>query len=596
MATPLAAGMRSGWLGGSAGIGLCGDTGDGSTPGGTSAGDISASRLRDDTGLLARSPDAVVNCASGGSARAISAAAASPRPVAEDPAGPLAPEVAAGPEPERWPARAHAARPLSHQHHRTAPDPHRPAVAGVGRRPGTVANGASAPEATGDPAATDGLEAAAGAEPERRHVAAGDAGRCGGPPHFDDPGLRRQATTEAVTAAAAAITPARAAGSPAMTMGRAEPTGVRPAQPQVEAREDAGRHLPRHRLRDANRRRPATAAPAPCPRASAAATTPTEIGDSPAGTIGAADAAGARSERRQLAARAGGQSTRQRHDLEPSLRPRRRTSAAGRQPDDSRRARRGAPAAALGDRAEGWSPPATVVSPDALAVGRIRLADEFQRVHEDMLRARRPGTCRGLAQALAVDKMTVWRWRRQIVRAWQDAATPLAEGSPASERGSAAARAGAVDAAAAASKRLRESRKGSRLWVSHRHDPGAAPEPHRPRWVDVDRLGEPLPRPLWTFQDIVTFGVDPRGRHHTTVRPAGPPGSAEGPVTAAEPPEHSGAPLRARFAAFLGPFRGPTAVNLAGYAAWFAARLDDAGEARQRESGCRTTASGVGGA
>jgi hypothetical protein len=241
-------------------------------------------------------------------------------------------------------------------------------------------------------------------------------------------------------------------------------------------------------------------------------------------------------------------------------------------------------------------------------LARIRLPDAFKRVRDDMLLSRRPGTCRALAVSLAVDKTTVWRWRRRIMGTLHAAAllpTPVSQ-----------TRSDDAGAWPAAGKRLRESRKGSRLWVDHRNNPLAAPVPHRPRWVDVDRGGEPLPGPLWTFQHIVALGIDPAGRCRATVLPALPPGhdgerwrgargdslatsrsTRPGPAAATglsrsrvgfpgapadqadEPPAER---LVAAFEQFLGPFRGPGAAHLDGYAAWFATRLDVATTGRRR--------------
>lgn len=87
-----------------------------------------------------------------------------------------------------------------------------------------------------------------------------------------------------------------------------------------------------------------------------------------------------------------------------------------------------------------------------------------------------------------------------------------------------------------ATKRLRESRKGSRQWVLHRHDPVTYPAPERPRWIDVDRHGEPLPRPLWTFQNIVFLELDQAGRCRTEVVAAGPPAATAS--TSKDAPRH----------------------------------------------------------
>jgi hypothetical protein len=255
-----------------------------------------------------------------------------------------------------------------------------------------------------------------------------------------------------------------------------------------------------------------------------------------------------------------------------------------------------------GGHGEATRPSTPAIAPSVPSFARIRLPDAFQRVRDDMLHSRRPGTCRALAASLAIDKTTVWRWRRRIMGTLH--AAPLLQ-TPGSRT-----RSNGAGASPAAGKRLRESRQGSRLWVNHRNDPLAAPVPHRPRWVDVDRGGEPLPRPLWTFQHIVALGIDPDGRCHATVLPAGPPAddglrwrAAGGDSLATSrstrpglaaaaglprsriglpgaPADHADEPpaerLVAAFEQFLGPFRGPGAAHLDGYAAWFATRLDAA--------------------
>jgi hypothetical protein len=132
-----------------------------------------------------------------------------------------------------------------------------------------------------------------------------------------------------------------------------------------------------------------------------------------------------------------------------------------------------------GGHGEATRPSTPAIAPSVPSFARIRLPDAFQRVRDDMLHSRRPGTCRALAASLAIDKTTVWRWRRRIMGTLH--AAPLLQ-TPGSRT-----RSNGAGASPAAGKRLRESRKGSRLWVNHRNDPLAAPVPHRPRWVDVDR-------------------------------------------------------------------------------------------------------------
>lgn len=286
------------------------------------------------------------------------------------------------------------------------------------------------------------------------------------------------------------------------------------------------------------------------------------------------------------------------------------------------------------------SPDPAIAAPRATRAGtrsspRLRHPEAFARLHADMLDAPRPGTCRALAAALAVDKMTVWRWRRRIIRALREATA-----RPAETRCAFGADTATSFVLPVVTRRLRESRKASREWVDHRQAPLAVPAPDRPRWVDVDR-GAPLPRPLWRHQHIVALDIDAAGRCRSTVVPADPPAAAwpasaaaalalgprpDGPpgreqgldrardalpaptcrhvegARSFEPSRKAGAaaaingrhhgagPLRPplaapdagppgdalpqRFELFLRPFRGPAARYLDGYGAWFAARVD----------------------
>ena len=123
----------------------------------------------------------------------------------------------------------------------------------------------------------------------------------------------------------------------------------------------------------------------------------------------------------------------------------------------------------------------------------VREVEKFACVLDDML-TKLPSSCRHLADVLAVDKMTVWDWRRRISQA-------LLCSEPAS-----------LSAAVETNDEpIRESRKGSREWVDHHRDPSRVPTPNRPRWVDVDRHGLPLPHALVAYQLRVLITADARG-------------------------------------------------------------------------------------
>jgi transposase-like protein len=110
----------------------------------------------------------------------------------------------------------------------------------------------------------------------------------------------------------------------------------------------------------------------------------------------------------------------------------------------------------------------------------------------DML-ADKPRSCRKLARALGVHRMTVWRWRVRMLRAVEEIGertTGLAE---------------------ADETFFRESRKGSREWALFAK--GEGPEPPRPRWREFDRRKKKLPRGLSRWQiPVLTL----RDRHGAT--------------------------------------------------------------------------------
>ena len=117
----------------------------------------------------------------------------------------------------------------------------------------------------------------------------------------------------------------------------------------------------------------------------------------------------------------------------------------------------------------------TFSSSTGTAVARIHSPARFHQAVADMF-SDHPRSCRRLGRAPGLDKMTIWRWRRKIIR--------NLGGSGASSLG------GVVEAD---EKFFRESRKGSREWVRHRRDPITQPKPDRMRWVDDKRTRTKLP-------------------------------------------------------------------------------------------------------
>ncbi len=203
----------------------------------------------------------------------------------------------------------------------------------------------------------------------------------------------------------------------------------------------------------------------------------------------------------------------------------------------------------------------------------IHAPDKLQHLIADMA-GDRPSSCRRLAARLGLDKTTVWRWRQKIIGALVRPKAP----EPDHQR--------PVD-----TLRIRESRKGSREWLRHHLQPRTAPAPDRPRWVDVDRHGLPLPHPLATYQGTVRLGLGhdlscrveliPALRGTPPARLLDHPTDADrpesrsypGPAATASQRPHD-PPTGADLARFIRPFRGPAARYLDGYAAWFAAWLD----------------------
>ena len=213
-------------------------------------------------------------------------------------------------------------------------------------------------------------------------------------------------------------------------------------------------------------------------------------------------------------------------------------------------------------------------------LSHLHSLDKLHRVAADML-APTPRSCRALAAALGLDRMTVWRWRRLI-------ADVCAKHSPMP----AGAAAGADSGPAVV---LRESRKASREWVRHRRDPLRHPAPDRLRWIDYRQHDLPLPEPMSRYRVIVP--LPPRGQgpasgpangghaaskaatrrspnDRTSLTAALAVSTQPSPAVPGDGPATSikAQPLAARLLAFLTPFSGPATRHLETYLAWFAAR------------------------
>jgi transposase-like protein len=208
---------------------------------------------------------------------------------------------------------------------------------------------------------------------------------------------------------------------------------------------------------------------------------------------------------------------------------------------------------------------------------RLHSIDKLQLVLADMA-ADVPSSCRRLARLLAVDAMTVWRWRKLIMTLLERSQPP-----PAGAR-------------LIATRTLRESRKASREWVDHRRAPHRFMEPDRLRWIDYRLRHLPLPKPLSPYcVPIALLGdvtcptyavVGRRGMDERAVRLAALDGVSR--CAAGEDPGTDAGGLRAMsdgitdddtrptpFERFLQPFCGPATKHLAGYAAWFGRRQVD---------------------
>lgn len=222
-------------------------------------------------------------------------------------------------------------------------------------------------------------------------------------------------------------------------------------------------------------------------------------------------------------------------------------------------------------------------------------------VVSDML-STEPSSCRRLASALQLSKMTIWAWRQKVSRAFA-AIQPVTDND--------GEHLGANNAAQLAETVLRESRKASREWVDHQRDPARCPTPDRLRWVDYRMHDLPLPQPMAPYLVTVSFAPNGPSRHEcgrmlaeayalattkqgnvlpsTCARAGGAEARSTDPRSARRPACKSGEngalatgplpmPLNSsdlvdRFQTFVRAFSGPATKYLAGYLAWFDARL-----------------------
>lgn len=201
----------------------------------------------------------------------------------------------------------------------------------------------------------------------------------------------------------------------------------------------------------------------------------------------------------------------------------------------------------------------TCTAATGTALAHVHSLDKLRLVAADML-APAPRSCRALAAALDLDRMTVWRWRRLIAAAWADLAA-----------------AGLAVAAGSGTVILRESRKASREWVRHRRDPARHPAPDRLRWIDYRQQRLPLPEPLSRYRVSVTLGSGADDNAATlgsavTIPPRASAGTRRDERARDTGPAAPATLLADAFKRFLAPFTGPATRHLSTYLAWFAAR------------------------
>lgn len=236
---------------------------------------------------------------------------------------------------------------------------------------------------------------------------------------------------------------------------------------------------------------------------------------------------------------------------------------------------------------------------------RVHSLDKLHAVGVDML-AGAPRSCRDLAAALALDRMTVWRWRRLIAKIWSlmDATASNDDVEECNTE--------SVAKRGSSRTTLHESRKASREWIDHYREPERYPAPDRLRWIDYRLFDVPLPEPMSRYRVPVELAnartstdtapawttVGDRqaatgGRAVSVVQLIAGSGPASSVGLAASKPasfkpgganvstvDASGSSISHRFQQFLAPFRGPATRHLHTYIAWFEARLDTMNTAR----------------
>jgi|GEM_PF-722189 len=228
----------------------------------------------------------------------------------------------------------------------------------------------------------------------------------------------------------------------------------------------------------------------------------------------------------------------------------------------------------------------------------------FAAVLADMM-SDKPSSCRRLAEALKISRMTAWAWRQRISDGF------VANSAAASRR----------PLADAGWLVVRESRKASREWAEHRRDSATYPKPDRHRWIDYRRYRLPLPRPMTPYLIPVVLMRDRFRACHVWIVPDPGTKPEKRGVSGLQPREVSLAcaestsatsmdalpsPIGARserspilqtanlashaanasaadcLKSFLAPFRGPASKYLFRYVAWFVTRLNGSDGAIER--------------
>jgi len=230
-------------------------------------------------------------------------------------------------------------------------------------------------------------------------------------------------------------------------------------------------------------------------------------------------------------------------------------------------------------------------------LARVHRPDLVVALARDMIEAPEPMSSRRGAEVLGASRHSIWRWRMAIIGALK----PEADDSLA----------GIVEADEA---HQRQSRKGSREWAWHQHDPAKHPAPPRLRWRAYKRRGASgtVPPGGWrAWERKLLAATDPAGqRVFEGISDAGqkaifgallPKAPDEvlckdgfvtyeriakderiphfalnaGRRTKRTPRSHHINTVNAlisRFRAFMQPFFGPASKNLAAYGRWHPAR------------------------